>query len=172
MGYTHYYRLNQVNPFNFKDICNEVKIVVEEATPKTFTHWFTKKKEPLKICGGNGEGEPKFNEGYICFNGERRDDLSHESFYLDETGQREFCKTARKPYDIAVCLALLRLKDRCGEYFEYGSDGVCPMDTKDYRKLEREWKDAVKAYAEWCIKNDIPTTIIEMKNLPKMCTKQ
>lgn len=172
MGYTHYYRLKKDNPFNFKNISDEVKILLEEAMPKTFTHWFTKKKEPLKLCGGNGEGEPKFTENYLIFNGEKKGGLDYETFYLDETGEKEFCKTARQPYDIAVCLALLRVKDMCGDYFEYSSDGVCPMDTKNYRGLEREWKDAVKAYLKWCIKNDIPTTIAEMKNLPKMCTKQ
>ena len=45
----------------------------------------------------------------LCFNG--FEDLSHESFVLAFDGEWNFCKTARKPYDLAVkCILMLAEK--------------------------------------------------------------
>lgn len=170
MGYTHYYHFKKnLTKANFNLASSLVKNVIEEAIPKTFTSkWYTGgKKRKLKICGGDGSGKPVFANDHISFNGERKLDIDHETFWLDNTNEHQFCKTARKPYDIAVCMALLRLKDMYGSDFEYSSDGYCPMDTDDYRYLEDEWKKAVRRYIYWCIENGIPTTLLKMKNLPK-----
>jgi hypothetical protein len=166
MGYTHYYHFKK-NIKDFNSASKEVKTLLEEATPKTFTYWGDKKRKTLKICGGNGEDKPVFGNKYLCFNGERYKGLDYEGFFLDGTTEHQFCKTARQPYDVAVCLALLRLKDMYGDDFEYSSDGYCPMDTNNYNGLESEWKKAVRCYVKWCVDNGIHTTLLKMKNLPK-----
>lgn len=59
-----------------------------------------------ELAGPSGEGEVEITPFRVAFNGSG--DLSHESFILtaDVCGF-EFCKTARKPYDLAVKTALL-----------------------------------------------------------------
>lgn len=72
---------------------------------------------------GNGTGEessPEFTNNSICFNGLDAD--AHETFLLTrkyikgtyeekkEKYQFNFCKTARKPYDIMVCACLILYK--------------------------------------------------------------
>jgi hypothetical protein len=63
----------------------------------------------------------------ICFNGDGMEDLDHESFYFSPNASKRekefsFCKTARKPYDLAVCATLIALKVRIPG-FSYTSDG-------------------------------------------------
>jgi hypothetical protein len=87
-----------------------------------------------RICGPEGSGEPIVTADCVSFNGDAeartqgpwgRDDLSHESFDLPRTldpadyrgkprrGRYfQFCKTARKPYDVLVTAALVRLAHR------------------------------------------------------------
>ncbi len=64
--------------------------------------------QDIKICGGQGDGEPVFDSEQIWFNGDAEQDLDHETFALTITPQTfNFCKTARKPYDLLVCASLL-----------------------------------------------------------------
>lgn len=64
--------------------------------------------DDIKICDWNGEGKPKFNTKNINFNGDGGHDLDHESFNLYGTmGGFNFCKTARKPYDVLVKAILM-----------------------------------------------------------------
>lgn len=60
----------------------------------------------------------------IEFNGSRGND--HETFsfrdhYTNATG--DFCKTARKPYDIVVVACLITMKRYLGDLFQFESDG-------------------------------------------------
>lgn len=139
MGYTHYWKFKK-NPKDCKNGSNKFAKSVEllkkclakvpaEIEGETYD-WenFTKKpvKIPFVLKGGNGEGEPKFTDELVCFNGDASIDCDHETCYFALDNDRyafDFCKTARKPYDVAVCLALLCFKKNFGNDFSYSSDG-------------------------------------------------
>lgn len=97
----------------------------------------------IKICGGLGEGKPIFNETEIWFNGDASEHLDHETFSIHwfrptTSGKyNDFCKTARKPYDLLVCFALLTFAEIFPEAFEFSSDG----DMED-----TEWQQGVEYY--------------------------
>lgn len=139
MGYTHYWKFKK-NPKDCKNGSKKFAKSVEllkkclakvpaEIEGETYD-WenFTKKpvKIPFVLKGGNGEGEPKFTDELVCFNGDASIDCDHETCYFALDNDRyafDFCKTARKPYDVAVCLALLCFKKNFGNDFSYSSDG-------------------------------------------------
>lgn len=89
----------------------------------------------MKISGWDGEGEPKLNKDEVKFNGNGA--LAHETFTFPRTLQIteksfslykngyyfEFCKTARKPYDLFVTAVLLLAKKHFGESIRISSDG-------------------------------------------------
>lgn len=121
MGYTHYYRVPKLmDKKKFKLLSEDLKNAAEflPTTSKSAGNYFP--KEAIVLAGGDGEGKPEFTEDHICFNGTNKKDLSHETFAIDRDNSArresedglifEFCKTARKPYDLMVCVSLLRLK--------------------------------------------------------------
>lgn len=56
------------------------------------------------------------------FNG--LNDDAHETFYVDQGNDEwSFCKTARKPYDVAVTAILAYLEGAHPDKFSVGSDG-------------------------------------------------
>ena len=74
------------------------------------------------------------DEVAIRFNGVG--DLAHETFMVDRVSREfEFCKTNRKPYDLAVCGVLI-LVSLYAEGGEISSDGLGETYT------DSEWKDA------------------------------
>lgn len=107
------------------------------------------KGDPLAIKGGLGEGEPEITPNRIWFNGDASQDLDHETFVISlfsmdtfqsfedirEKGVFGFCKTARKPYDLLVCLSLMVAKHHLGADFKISSDGGYA-----------EWKPAIELY--------------------------
>lgn len=150
MGYTHYYgfrkgtnqeRINELFP-------KAVELFKEGMTllPKRpCDAWGRRQK--LELGDWEGQGEPTIKDNKIIFNG--KGDSSYETFSLHRRSHSEFCKTARQPYDLAVCMCLLCFKEVFGDDFEYSSDGYCPEDesVKDGRKkLEYEWAKAVKYF--------------------------
>lgn len=178
MGYTHYFKLNKNTDLNdfvkFKfKMAQELFIVCKRYFPAD-----------LKLCSWNGEGEPLFTEFGMFFNGDKSNNYDHESFCLgyDENNEdytHGFCKTARKPYDIAVCCALLSFKEAFGEDFEYWSDGDCMTDYDELSKedkknfvFEKEWVEALqvfkKALNDYFIE-DYKSEVFhkKLKNLPK-----
>jgi len=81
----------------------------------------------IVICGGDGEGEPEFTEGYFALNGTILNDEWHESMVweaIPSEGVFTFCKTAYKPYDAVVTAILLRAKYHYGELVSVRSDGT------------------------------------------------
>jgi hypothetical protein len=59
--------------------------------------------------------------------------------YKVESGESfDFCKTARKPYDLAVCLVYMILKRHAPKSVKISSDG----------DWEQEWVEARKVYKE------------------------
>lgn len=122
MGYTHYWR----RPVNLD--AAKFKAVADDLTKLL-------PKLP-KLFGPDGRGTPVINEKKIIFNGDRSKNEDHETFYIASVFGREsidvrphspmkfaFCKTARKPYDIAVCATLLLLKHHFENDIQVSSDG-------------------------------------------------
>jgi hypothetical protein len=146
MGYTHYW---DYHPELIKDE-KELKEKFRNAVRQIKQCYFYLKKnqyaQPCIIRGGLGKGLPKFLQNQIWFNGDGSTDLDHETFYLtwnnmDSEGRDNwgFCKTARKPYDLLVCMSLLALENAFQDpkVFSYSSDGD-----------DSEWQGAKDLYKE------------------------
>ena len=103
MGYTHYWTRKKLVIDNStwaaieRDVRELFKLLPAEAPTLTLVREYD---EPGT--------EPLVNGALICFNGEG--ELGHETFYFPRTDTSDFgfCKTARKPYDLAV-QAVLRI---------------------------------------------------------------
>jgi len=129
IGYTNYW---EYKPDAIEDT-EKLRKMFSKASKqiKKFVDFITtNKSEIYKICGGLGEGKPIFNESEVWFNGDRAQNLDYETFKIhwSETSNG-FCKTARKPYDIIVCFALLTFAEIFPkEAFSFSSDGTMTDD--------------------------------------------
>ena len=132
MGYTHYWRFTQ-NPKDIKDGEKKFKKAVEllkkciKKVPAELDVPYYG-KHLFILAGGSGKGEPIFDDNMVCFNGlDGDEDLAHETCYIaldnPDGFDFDFCKTAEKPYDVAVCLTLLCFKKTFGDDFNWSSDG-------------------------------------------------
>jgi hypothetical protein len=101
--------------------------------------------ENVKVMFESDSTKPANVDGkMVRFNGV--DEKGHETFLLSKTPSSfEFCKTARKPYDLAVC-AVLMLASYYAESGEISSDGINAawnIGGNQYPdNLDSEWKDA------------------------------
>ena len=109
MGYTHYWRHNRTIPQN---IWNKIIKDIKKLLPRF-------KMLSIELTGWDGSGKPIFDKGQVSFNGRPE----HETFSidrdfdmysrnhltnLDNDGRSfSFCKTAMKPYDLAVTACLI-----------------------------------------------------------------
>jgi hypothetical protein len=131
MGYTHYWKLNNKgNEKNFKAAKADIKKILKA------------KINLLANAQGEKDTNPDTNTE-ILFNGIEKE--SHETFYLPNklsdlvqpnytsdpksTFVFNFCKTARKKYDVIVVACLTVLKAHLLNDVEVSSDG-------DYEELE------------------------------------
>ena len=123
MGYTHYwYRKKELDGADLRPAaadCAQMAVAAEIPLERVYP------------------GEPaEFGPEQILFNG--RGEEGHEDFFLphslakgpggyigrDERGRIfDYCKTARKPYDLTVCCCLIVLKHWLGEDISIKSDG-------------------------------------------------
>lgn len=106
MGYTHYFSHFGCSAAEFAKIADATRKII--------------KASGVGIAGGNGLGIPEVTRHNVALNG-CRPDLDHETFCLNRIGGTDFCKTARKPYDIVVtaCLAYVAAYHD----YEISSDG-------------------------------------------------
>ncbi len=139
MGYTHYYKLR----YPTKDVDTQYQKSLTEIKklfkllPDKFETAGNTYNSKIVLNDYNGVGKPEFKKTHISFNGNRRLEEDHETFYFEpKFTDFEFCKTARKPYDFFVCLCLLSLATHI-ESFTFSSDG----DIDD-------WKPAIEFYQE------------------------
>lgn len=141
MGYAHYWRFHR-DKMTTEDIRNTFKAVAEEIQD-IINNQIPQSKEVLR--GGLGEGEPIINETEVWFNGDEELGNDHETFCINwkDTEPFGFCKTARKPYDLFVCLSLLSFTEHFPSHvFTLSSDGDA-----------EEWQEAVDLYNEFTGKN-------------------
>jgi hypothetical protein len=151
MGYTHYWqRPTQFEANRFKRWVEDVRTILANLPKRTKSAGGYYANRVLRVeveelsdelvnfngAGGKGEKQ-KWVDAYGQQHEEMYWELSHETFYVQRTfsahysGQRpderglwfEFCKTARKPYDLAVTAALIRLAYHFPEGVEISSDG-------------------------------------------------
>lgn len=136
MGYTHYWSFQPNKVEDTEQLRKKFKKASQQI--KKFVDFMNNEKsEVYKVCGGLGKGKPIFNETEVWFNGDASQGLDHETFSVhwsrpNVLGQfRDFCKTARKPYDLIVCFSLLVFADVFGsDVFNFSSDG----DNEDWAK--------------------------------------
>ena len=131
MGYTHYFELKKeptASKFN-KAVETLNAIFAEHPNLRSL------------IAGGLGTGEPVFNENLIIFNGRADRNQDHETFAVERSKPKwDFCKTARKEYDVVVCICLLVLKKVLGpSTFSFSSDGCFYGDPKN---MDEGWAEA------------------------------
>ena len=94
MGYTHYFT-PKLNKKQFTKVANDVKVI----------------EKAIKLFDGHGEVMGVvYNDDSLYFNGNAKKGEEHETFQLGVGRDGDFCKTARKPYDVAVVVSLLCLK--------------------------------------------------------------
>lgn len=133
MGYTHYwYQSSELDKDKFNEAMTDCEKVCSELC-----------KGNLELKGWDGTGEAVFDD-IVSFNGNSEKDQDHETFsvqlekgtsYSKDDAGRDFyfCKTARKPYDIAVQCCLIVFNHHLGtEHFVVTSDGDM-----------EEWQDAM-----------------------------
>jgi hypothetical protein len=113
-----------------------------ESAGGTFSH--------LTLALANGTGKPGtipiVTDGEIALNGlEGIHDLSHESLWLTRAKNKvenaDFCRTARKPYDLVVCAVLIVLQHQAPDVWQITTDG----SFEDWEPA-REWVEAVLDY--------------------------
>lgn len=160
MGYTHYWDLkNATDDFQkqFRIVVSEVTVLKERLPEHSLSAGGYYKDEPLKIFGSCGKSKPEITNDHICFNGDARNDLWHEDFYLGINSRKEFnfCKTARKPYDFFVCLVLISAANHI-DGFEFSSDG----GYKDWAEVLDFYKD----FNDYYISDNLKLNLI--KNFP------
>lgn len=152
MGYTHYLERPTILPKKeWNKFIKELEMLKKNLPERGMTAG-CEFNERIDICGWNeksGEYEllhPIYDKTSetIAFNG--AGDLGHESFVAERVvkGSRpdkktglcfSFCKTARKPYDLFVCLTLISMKRWFMSKVTIGSDGK-----------ESDWSPAIELY--------------------------
>ena len=148
MGYTHYYyRQKELDKKKFQDFKDDVVKLHRSLPEHTNSAGGYHTHQRVIIKGGDGTGSPHFSIDGICFNGDKEKDMYHETFNIPRVHMKErvdenglifdFCKTARKPYDILVCASLIALKKHFGNDVKVSSDGD-----------EEEWQPAIDFFEE------------------------
>jgi hypothetical protein len=111
MGYTHYWTIGKLDPEQFVKFSADCEKIIDDC-----------KQNGIAIAGGDGVGKPEITSKEVWFNGSGED--SHETFHISiESKGFDFCKTARKPYDLAVAACLVAAKHHFGDQITISSDG-------------------------------------------------
>lgn len=132
MGYTHYWQSTDspVPAEAFGRLAMDCKGIIFPAAAE----------RKIALGDASGNGKPLVSEGAIEFNGWAEDDDAYETFGLSASGLRrfDFTKTAERPYDLIVCVVLLRAVHHYGASIGVSSDG----------SWDGEWIPARKLYAQ------------------------
>jgi len=111
MGYTHYWRMPEpIDAETFKKIAKDFSLIATACSDI--------------LAGWDGTGSPKITDNEINFNG--IEDMSHENMLMrinDPDHDFSFCKTAMKPYDVAVTSLLIIVKHYLKDGITVTSDG-------------------------------------------------
>jgi len=150
MGYTHYWKMDKP----MKGLMPLQKELVLEVL----------KENKKFLFGPMGTGKPIFTDDMISLNGNAKTDEDHETFEVNfrQSSEFEFCKTARKPYDLAVCKLLCVFS--LSEGFNFSSDGT-ERDSKEQRFLgDESWPEALAWFTAKGYSGTIKNKIIPYLN--------
>lgn len=142
MGYTHYfyYTSKPTDNDGMKEVKRELLILKKILPEFSESAGGYFKEHPITLKNWDGKGLPEITDTEIAFNGDASKGLDHESFVFeinqDSVRKFHFTKTARKPYDFFVCLAMLSLVNNL-EGIEISTDGV-----------EEDWVPAINFYEQ------------------------
>lgn len=141
MGYTHYiYRSKaftvkqwekvSLEAFQILDYCKGRRIVLarEYDSPTAGNPEVT--PDHIRFNGWKSEG----HETFLV----TRERPERQSWQSESEDSFDFCKTARKPYDLAVCLVLLSVKRHAPKSVRIGSDGEWDGEWTEARKIYRD----------------------------------
>jgi hypothetical protein len=171
MGYTHYWKNkgHKDDAANFLKVLAEAKAMYSRLPEHTDTAGGYYKDQPIKLCDGNGRGKPVFHTTEICFNGDESKGLAHETFIVTpEPLNFEFCKTARKPYDLMACAVLISMKKHLVN-FKYSSDG----DRADWEPAQKFYKSVIKKpKTVKTVTETVKTVIVDPEKYPLLKVKQ
>ena len=169
MGYTHYWKFNtnyKISSLKWKEIVDDFNKIldVEIDIPNNDLYCGTEGLTRLRsILEPDSDQRLEITDNEIRFNGREEGDRGHETFSLqrmsdkrlEEYAERldrnyifDFCKTARKPYDIVVCCLLVILKHRLGNMIEISSDGRDGTNDGVYYEVDGAWSNAIKLCVE------------------------
>ena len=177
MGYTHYWKFNldyEINSEKWKEIVDDFNKIldVEIDIADHEVYAVSPPNENFRAGGMTSlrnilepysDQKLEITDKEIRFNGREEGDRGHETFSLQRKSDKrledyasrldrkyifDFCKTARKPYDIVVCCLLVILKHRLGNMIEIGSDGRDGTNDGVYYEVDGYWSDAVKICVE------------------------
>lgn len=122
MGYTHYWRQD-------RDFTKTEWLGLVDSVGKILEVCRNNKIELVKEY--DSSDPPVINGETIHFNGRKED--GHETFVIERIRPElqpwmgkehfDFCKTAQKPYDVAVCMVLLAINQFCPGVMRISSDG-------------------------------------------------
>lgn len=166
MGYTHYFQqTKEISQESWDNLCKDVKVVLKD-----------QKQKGVKLATNSPATTIMVSKkkGYINFNGVGDDE--HETFDISRKIDPEawgFCKTARKPYDLAVTATLLLLAHHSPQHYSIGSDGH-PDDWKEAAYLNNSlFGYAYKMPVSVAVKDTILANSIENNfNLEKELTEK
>jgi hypothetical protein len=155
LGYSHYWRRNKdFTVDQWEKICLETfDIIVKHCDRKKITlawEYDVPAEQQPTLFGGSkyGPKPPEVSPDMIRFNGWKGE--GHETFLVtrempeiadwssDKSSSFDFCKTARKPYDLAVCLVLLSMKRHAPESVQISSDGDWDVEWAEAREVYRK----------------------------------
>ena len=135
MGYTHYYNIQDITkPLMTSEIAQDIENIIMASEMPLGDGSDEPGSQPIlehDLVQVNGIGD----EGHetLCY---PPDFEWNRKFHQPESLGSDFCKTARKPYDVVVCAALLAIKHHQGDNVEIHSDG----------KFDDEWQPAYRLY--------------------------
>lgn len=145
MGYTHYFETHAPIPQeDWEKIAMDVIKAIEFCEHKGIRLTFEDTIPEM----------PEVSDDQIRFNGVGND--GHETFILRKCRTAfNFCKTARKPYDLAVGLVLLIAKKHAPNSIRVSSDGNWDSD---WNKIKDAYNEIFKEYPEcpWRGLNNTP----------------
>ena len=123
MGYTHYFRYQPTSASFatvWAQIITDSRVICQAATAAG-----------IALAGPLGTGTPVIDEAHgIGLNGDAERGEDYETFTIlppqvpGSDHQSWFCKTERRPYDLAVTAILLRCKLLAPHEFRIASDGT------------------------------------------------
>lgn len=129
MGYTHCWNEKHVGKERWRKFKGAVQEMIDRHNQELPIDWeYDEADKP-----------PQVDDNCVRFNG--RGDDGHETFMIERLGrgQFEFCKTARKPYDVYV-VACLILLHHYKPQFTWRSDG----DTAEEFQVSYLWAKEVE----------------------------